>query len=59
VRDRAGGILLEAILEFALARPVIVPATPGSILAGVVAGYPKLNTARAAAACGCLERGGC
>jgi len=58
-RDGAGGILLEAILEFALAQPVIVLAPPGSILAGGLAGFPKLNTALAAAAIGCLERGAC
>jgi hypothetical protein len=51
--------LLEAILEFALAQPVIVLAPPGSILAGGLAGFPKLNTALAAAAIGCLERGAC
>jgi hypothetical protein len=51
--------LVEAILEFALARPVIVLATPGSILAGGVPGFPKLNTGLAAAAIGCLEAGAC
>jgi hypothetical protein len=51
--------LLEAILEFALARPVIVLATPGRGLAGGVVASPKLYTALASTSVGCLERGLC